>query len=66
VASTFPQITNSFFQDFIEKEKISWWIDIEIYLNRYSSKYKGFSLLFFYFGKSEIYMNLYNFVDNKI
>jgi len=57
VASTFPQITNGFFQDFIEKEKIFWWIDIEIYLNSYSSRNKGFSLLVFYFGNSEIYTN---------
>jgi hypothetical protein len=57
VASTFPQITNSFFQGFIEKEK-------NIPVNRYRdifkqilSKYKEFSILVFYLGNSEIYIN---------
>jgi hypothetical protein len=57
VASTFQQITNSFFQDFIEKEKIYEWIDIEIIFKQILSKYKEFSLLVFYLRNSEIYMN---------
>ena len=57
MASTFPQITNSFFQDFIEKEKIYEWIDIEIIFKQILSKYKEFSLLVFYLRNSEIYMN---------
>lgn len=57
MASTFQQITNSFFQDFIEKEKIYEWIDIEIIFKQMLSKYKEFSLLVFYLRNSEIYMN---------
>lgn len=57
MASTFQQITNSFFQDFIEKEKIYEWIDIEIIFKQILSKYKEFSLLVFYLRNSEIYMN---------
>ena len=57
MASTFQQITNSLFQDFIEKEKIYEWIDIEIIFKQILSKYKEFSLLVFYLRNSEIYMN---------